>query len=365
MNKNNIDEETLKKNATSIALNLETLSVKYDNLLKEYNQIQADYIDYLNRQAKNTCTNFTSNSKNISQTCYDYLWSRSGCTTKAPNANTNWAKNQTLNGLIYDSFLWATMTDDTHRKGCYGNSTNFSKATSADYNINTPELTTITGKTFWGTGQATSTSTSEAKTLNECKALCSSEAKCTGATFNATSHGRPICWLRTGEGNISNGLKEDVAIVSKKMMYLNRMKEINSQLQNINKQISNLIATKGENIYKNQVNMRKNKSTILQQNQIQLSNQYNKISSEIDQYESIYNEETEQSLKVKQNYAIYGLMAVIAIIALIIVGKMSVSAVANNSSGSMIQTGGTLSNKTYYGVFVVILIAVIINIIYN
>jgi len=365
MNQNNINEETLKKNTTSIALNLETLSVKYDNLLKEYNQIQADYINYLNKQAENPCANYNSNTKNINQSCYDYIWRRSGCLTKAPSANTEWAKTQTLNGLIYDSFLWATMTDNDHRKGCYGNSTDFSKATSPNYNINAPELTTISGKTFWGTGEATNSSSSNAKTLDECKALCSSEAKCAGATFNATSHGKPMCWLRTGEGNISNGLKEDVAIVSKKMMYLNRMKEINTQLQSINKEIADLISTKGENIYKNQVNMRKNKSTILQQNQMQLANQYNKISSEIDHYESIYNEENEQSLKVKKNYAFYGLIAIIAIIALIIVGKMGASALTNNSSGPMIQSGGRLSNKTYYGVFIVILIAVTINNIYN
>lgn len=366
MNQNNINEETLKKNTASIALNLETLSVKYDNLLKEYNQIQADYIDYLNQQAENPCANFTANSK-IDEPCYNYIWKRSGCTTTPPGHN-DWSINRTLNQLIEDSFLWATLTTENHRRGCYGNSTNFNTATSPDFNINAPEFTIFKGKTFWGTGNATGGArwdTAPANTLEECKALCASNSKCSGATFNATSHGRPMCWLRSGQGSISNGLREDTAIVSKKMMYLNRMKQINSELQSINKEIATLISTKGQNIYNNQLNMRKNRANILKQNDIKLEEQHKQISSEIDKYESIYNEEYQQSLKLKQNYAIFGIMAIIAIIALIIVAKLSTSAMTNNSSGSMFQTGGDLSNNTYYGVFTVILIAVIINTIYN
>ena len=286
MDKNNRKLQTSQKNSTSTALDLETLTATYDGLLKEYNQLQANYIDYLNQESDN------------------------------PENNN---------------------------------------------------LTTIAGKTFWGTGQANSTNNSSAKTLEECKALCSSNTRCSGATFNATSNTSPMCWLRTGEGNISSGKKEDVAIVSQKMMYLNRMKTLNKQLQDINKQISELISTKGEKIYKKQVKMRKQKNSVLEQNKIQLDTQHKKIVSEIDQYESLNNEHNQEVLVVKQNYAIYGIMVVLAIIALILVVKMTGSTTTENTyiPAPMFQRGGNLSNKTYYGVFLVIFIAVAVNTLYN
>ena len=44
-----MEKKTNEENKTqSVALHLETLTASYDKLLKEYNQMQADYIDYLN-----------------------------------------------------------------------------------------------------------------------------------------------------------------------------------------------------------------------------------------------------------------------------------------------------------------------------
>lgn len=289
MNTNNRTIQTLNKNSTSTSLDLETLTSKYDKLLKEYNELQAEYITYLKDQSNNSENNNTS--------------------------------------------------------------------------VN---LTTITGKTFWGTSAVPSTSTNSAKSLEECKALCASNEKCSGATFNAISHGKPMCWLRTGEATISNGLKDDVAIIPQKMIYLNRMKTLNDELQNINKQISNFISTKGEKIYENQVKMRQQKNSVLQQNEIQLKEQHKKIISEIDEYENLNNEQNEEAIKVKQNYAIYGIMVVLAIIALFLLAKMTGGGSESSPiSAPMFQRGGSLSNKTYYGVFLIIFIAVAINSLYN
>jgi hypothetical protein len=123
----NINENNNNNNtqASSITMDLENLQQSYANLLIQYKQAVADYVNYLNTQAQQPCGQYTSNSKNIDQKCYEYIWSKSGCTTTGVvNASTSWAMGQTLNGLIYDSFLWATMTDYNHRMGCYGNSGN-------------------------------------------------------------------------------------------------------------------------------------------------------------------------------------------------------------------------------------------------
>ena len=111
--------------ASSITMDLENLQQKYSNLLIQYKQAVSDYVNYLNIQSQQPCGQYTSSSKNIDQKCYEYIWSKAGCTTKGVvNASTSWAMGQTLNGLIYDSFLWATMTDYNHRMGCYGTSGN-------------------------------------------------------------------------------------------------------------------------------------------------------------------------------------------------------------------------------------------------
>jgi hypothetical protein len=67
------------------------------------------------------CAEYTSTSKGISQACYDKIWKDVGCTTTGKaDASTSWAKDKTYDQLVYDSKLWATWTDNTHREGCYG-----------------------------------------------------------------------------------------------------------------------------------------------------------------------------------------------------------------------------------------------------
>ena len=120
----NKDSETNKNR-------LEKLSKEYDIVLIKYNQAQKDYINYLKTQSSNmSCSKYNSESKEIDQACYDEIWKKSGCTTTGViSASSDWSKGQTLNGLIYDSFLWATRTDSQHRDGCYGTTTNFNTAT--------------------------------------------------------------------------------------------------------------------------------------------------------------------------------------------------------------------------------------------
>ena len=108
---------------SSITMDLENLKQEYSNLLIQYKSAVADYVNYLNVQSQQPCGPYTSNSKGIDQKCYEHIWSKAGCGAGnvQPNASTSWAQGQTLNGLINDSWLWATMTDYTHRMGCYGN----------------------------------------------------------------------------------------------------------------------------------------------------------------------------------------------------------------------------------------------------
>jgi hypothetical protein len=107
--------------SSSLALDLESLNSIYKNLLTKYKQSVLDYIDNLNAQSSTPCGKYTADSKGIDQKCYDEIWKKAGCkTTDHVKSDNVLSKKQTLNQLIYDSFLWATMRDDIKRKGCYG-----------------------------------------------------------------------------------------------------------------------------------------------------------------------------------------------------------------------------------------------------
>ena len=91
----------------SKALNLESLNTEYNNLLTEYKLAVSNYVNYLQQELNQPCLQYTSDSKNISQECYNLIWKKAGCGAGnvQPIAGGSWAPNQTLNGLIYDSWL--------------------------------------------------------------------------------------------------------------------------------------------------------------------------------------------------------------------------------------------------------------------
>ena len=101
MQKTIIKREQDEKESKSLALDLETLNTEYKNLLVRYKQAVLDYTDYLNAEAAKPCSQYNSNSKEVSQACYEEIWKKSGCTTTGVvNASSDWAKARTLNELI-------------------------------------------------------------------------------------------------------------------------------------------------------------------------------------------------------------------------------------------------------------------------
>ena len=66
---------------------------------------------------QNKCAQYGDNDTNLPDECYSQMWNDAGCT--APVLDTTWWKNQTKAVVKNDMNLWATETDDVHRKGCY------------------------------------------------------------------------------------------------------------------------------------------------------------------------------------------------------------------------------------------------------
>lgn len=332
----------------TITMDLENLQQKYSNLLLQYKQNVTDYINYLNLQVQRPCDKFRSDSKGVDQKCYDYIWKKSGCITQAPNANMDWAKQQTLNGLIYDSFLWATMTDYNHRKGCYGDSTLYSKETSPNYKINQPELVSIRGQSYIGTGSA---GQSNANTLQDCIASCSQNSNCNGATFVSNR-----CELRTGDGQVVPSSNDSYAIIPKSKQMLLNMEDINQQLISINKQITDKIKLNEPKFYKNDSEGKKKQQELIDNYKI-LIGEREKIYELLNQYETLNSVKDEEDVRINKNYYTYILLIGLLLAILFIFYKISITNVSQT-----IQYGGELGKSTYVILFTLILIIIAINI---
>jgi hypothetical protein len=367
MNKQNYINYKLIKNQN--AMDLENLNLEYKTQLTAYRQAVSNYVNFLQNQSKQACINYSPDSKGINQACYDEIWKKAGCTTTGiVNANADWPKAQTLNGLIYDSFLWATMTDSTHRDGCYGKNNNsdnttYNTSTSADYNINKPTFTSIQGQTFWGTGQAGTQSVYTGGDLEQCKALCAKTSGCSGATFNPTAHQQPMCWLRTGEGELAKGLDTDYAIVPEAKQYLMIIESINKKLLDTNSKIQE-INEKAEPEYDMLTQQNEIKDNVLKQNYLHLTMERKKIRALIDQYETLDKSETQGTLEIYQKYYTFILLLIIAIGIIILFYKFSgmfTTAQTNSSSSSYIQQGGELPKSTYMFVLIIIISIILVN----
>jgi len=283
----------VNKNAHSTTIDLENLQQEYSNVLIKYKQSVTDYINYLNVESQQPCIHYSENSKNVNQKCYDYIWKKAGCTTTGVvHSDTDWAKSQTLNELIYDSFLWATLTDTAHREKCYGTTTNYNTSTKPDYNIHDKSLVTIKNSAYTGTGPAEQ---SNANTLQECKAECSSSSSCKGATFVGSK-----CNLRVGDSDIISS-NDSYAIVPKGKQMLHNMNELNSMLMKINKQIMEKIKS-SEPMYE-KAKMQNNKKTQeLIQNYKDLEDERDNIRKLLNEYETLDTSEIENQITVTKNY---------------------------------------------------------------
>jgi len=235
-------KEIQNDNIQASLIKVQALQKEYEVTLQQYQEAGKNYINSLQNTSSNPCQNYQSDSTGISQACYEKIWADQGCTTTGmANASTDWAKSQTLDGLVNDSYLWATLTDDTHRQGCYGTSTTYTTNTSA-IDPNSTDYAALPGRTWWGSaGVAEGT----VDTQEECENMCDSANNCTGATFNPVKR---YCWARTGDMGVLPGLDTDNALIPQQKAALIVMKSLNDKLLSINEQITTELKNSGPDV---------------------------------------------------------------------------------------------------------------------
>lgn len=206
-------------------------------------------------------------------------------------------------------------------------------------------MVTIKGVQYWGTGGI---SQNNSKTINECKAACVAESGCTGAIYNATDYAQPMCWLRSGESNMRAGKENDYSLIKKEQYLLSIIQSINEKLTSINQQIME-ITSAGQPVFETSLQEGQQQNSTLINNYKQLTQDREKITQLMNEYQTLEEQQIQGDIKINQNYYSFLLLIALAIIILFMVYNLS-------GSTPSIQSGGNLSSNAYYYVFGIILV---------
>jgi len=231
------------------------------------------------------------------------------------------------------------------------------ESSQQNYNIGSKPLTYAQGSTYWGSSTVGQNNSS---TVQECQASCASTTGCTGATFNATDNGQPMCWLRGGEGEISSGSSNDYAIVPKSKKLLQIVQSVNQQLISVNKQITEQ-SKNGQPLYDKESGQRKLKNAKLINQYIQLTEERDKINDMLKEYKTLDIYQEQGSIIINKNYYSFILLLGLVIVFIIMLYKFGFSSsVPETSYTQSFQSGGQLGPSVYYIVGVITLILLVI-----
>ena len=282
----------------SVVLDLESLNAEYRNKLIEYRQAVANYVNYLKQDVK------PDTSVDRSPWCKQIV-AAGWCTSKL-------GQEQNV------SYYCPKSCNELKKK----------------------EMVTIKNATYWGTGPIAQNNSA---TLQECSASCAMTDGCTGATFNATDSAKPMCWLRSGDTDITGGKDSDYAIVPKGKQMLMIVKKINLRLSEINQQIQK-ITKNGQETYDSQTPERKTNMAELARQYIQLNEEREKIDNTINDYQTLDQQQIQGDLTANKNYYSFVLLLLLAIITIFVLYKVGFS--FNSETNSSVLSGGAKRLKT-------------------
>ena len=281
--------------------------------------------------------------KTLTTTSWEDLGNNSCCVIAITIASDGTLLGIGTNGKLYSMDNYQDIKNLTW-KGEYANSSDFIGITTVAYNKKDDLLTSIKGQTFWGSGEASKGSVYTGGTVEQCKAKCSENKNCTGATFNPSSHGKSMCWLRTGEGELMPGLNIDYAIVPEAKKYLLTIESINRKLLETNKKIQQNIA-QGQPLYNSIKTKAISQNDELTQNYQQLVMEREKIEKMLSSYQDLDKLEINGNLKINQKYYTFILLTIVTICIIILLYKFSsIFSNSQNTTSNYIQQGGQIDS---------------------
>ena len=396
-NKNLLKNEKNENN--SITIDLENLQKHYSNILIQYKQSVADYINYLNQNTKtrtaptakirfagNGWFNISqiliqdTNNNTIKPITINHPGTWGGALepigmfdgTLAPRNfpqiyHTNTNSNVTIDIIINPTQIGKITI--YNRSDCCSDRIALFTLSLLDSNNNIIETKSLSdlqiqtidfnasgqsersfvnmkGQSYLGTGTLQQINNTN---LNNCQALCGSNSKCSGATFKSNT-----CILKTGDSQIIPSSNDSYAIIPEGKKLLMNMENLNQELININEKITNKL-NKLEPYFNNNSIDRKNNTILLIQNYKKLIKEREDILQVLDDYKTLDNTQNDYEIKITQNYYFYILYFILIIIILYLLYKISYT-----SSSSNIQYGGELGINTYYILFFIIIVIIIL-----
>jgi len=192
---------------------------------------------------------------------------------------------------------------------------------SALNNIDKKKYVTISGKTYWGTG---SIQQKTGSSISECTALCSNDAKCKGATFDAKDN---TCWTRSGSSSLTTGTATQTAIISEVTNAALNLQNLNDKLLSYIDQMKNYKFENGNTTSPEQTDL----DTDVNDENTNLKTQYQmlledrkKIKEILDEFSRINMNNQNMELYNTQNRIFYMMWCYLALIFIIIFVKMTI-----------------------------------------
>lgn len=180
------------------------------------------------------------------------------------------------------------------------------------------EYKIIDNMTWWGDK---SLDEKEASNPEDCKTMCASDLKCSGAVFESKNN---TCFLRSGanNNNLTKGTDGTYAIMSNQIYALTAVKELNQQLIDLGNKLFEKMKT--DKKYEEQTKDNKMSAEVLNNYYNTLINQQHNINKQINEYQTTASAEYDSSLIVnsrRMKYIISGI--IIAIIVFLIYPNIS------------------------------------------
>ena len=185
---------------------------------------------------------------------------------------------------------------------------------STEATFNPGDYTALPNSTWWGT---TGLKEGPASTQEECESMCATSAGCSGATFNPVSR---YCWARGGDGNVVPGSDSDYALLPKKVAALSIVKSLNERLLSLNNEMSTELKNINPKVQEQQdekVKKQQELNTYYQH----LIEQKIEMERQIQDYNSINENNENQELYVDQGNITYNLWILLTIFLLVLVFK--------------------------------------------
>jgi hypothetical protein len=172
----------------------------------------------------------------------------------------------------------------------------------------------LAGRTWWGTNGLTE---GPANSQEECETMCANSDQCSGATFNPV---KKYCWTRTGESDITVGQDSDYALITKQKEALSIMKYLNDRLLSLNDEIAYEFKNINPEV-KEQYEDKQQKQQQLNASYSQLLEQKGELETQMREYNSLSEKESNQSTYVVQQNMSYNFWVLIAGLVLFITIK--------------------------------------------